>query len=450
MRKTKINKNEFLIKMQEISDLFFLDFLIELYSFDSIKRLCNKFNLTDVRNDKDQIYDFYIVIYHSIFKNNNISLLNAIVKDNDFAIERNIFNKMTFEELKFDYSKKITYHESLKASPELIIFYYYSKFAFNNDICIKSINFYLQRTKEDEKIWSNPSFQEIGETLISFRDKLDTVQREELELFLKEDYNLEEKQNFINKIKEDFECSYDNEKKTFNNFNESLIFWIANKITKFDKERESLEACVSTAYSICKQAYKNIEITNKYIRQFSKQKEKIRDLEIKNRKLKKDSTSMKSIQKTKSKDNKDLQKENYYLKSEIEKLKERISILEEEEQVKSEIIDFVEVEEIINETLEVPQIADIVILGGKWNSNNSDEIEKFFWDNGNSEVEFIEADKLIRNEHKIKNADVVIFDTSFNSHKMFYKYRKNIDFIICKSNLEEVKKKFKESYEKNN
>lgn len=443
MRKTKINKNEFLSKLIEISELFFLDFLIELYSFDSIKRLCNKFNLTDSRNDKDQIYDFYIVIYHSIFKNNNISLLNAIIKDNDFAIERNIFHKMTFEELKFDYSKKMTYHESLKASPELIIFYYYSKFAFNNDICINSIDFYHQKTNEDEKIWNNPSLKEVGEILKSFREKLEIIQREELELFLKEDYNIEEKQSFINKIIQDFECSYEKEKKVFNNFNEGLIFWIANKITKFDKERESLEACVNTAYNMCKQAYKNIEVTNKAMKQFSKLKEKIRDLEIKNKKLKKDSTSMKSIQKIKTKDNKDLEKENYYLKSEIEKLKERISILEEEEQIKKEIEEFIKVEE-VEKTKEVPvpQMADIIILGGKWNSNNSQLIENFFWENGNSEVEFLEADKLIRNEYKIKNADVVIFDTSLNSHKMFYKYRKNIDFIISKSNLDEIKNKF--------
>lgn len=451
MRKIKKNKNEFLDKMKEISDLFFIDFLIELYSFESIKKLCVKFNLTDIRNENDKIFDFYITIYHSIFQKNNVPLLNAIIKDNDFAIERNVFNKMTFEELRIDYSNKITYHESLKASPELIIFYYYSKFAFNNDICVKTMEFYLQRTKEDEKIWNKPSLQEVGNTLKSFREKLDTTLQEELEFFLKEEYNKEQKQIFINKINEDFECSYDETNKIFNNFNESLIFWIASKITKFDIERESLEACVRIAYNICKQADTNIEIANKYIKQFSKLKEKIRDLEIKNRKLKKDSTSMKSIQKIKSKDTKDLEKENYYLKSEIEKLQERIAILEEEEQIKKEIIEAVEIEEITNEILEVPQMLDIVILGGKWNSNNSDEVESFFWENGNSEVDFIEADKLIRNEYKIKNADLVIFDTSLNSHKMFYKYRKNIDFLISKSNLQEIQNKFKEiNYEKNN
>lgn len=443
MRKSKVTKIEVLTKILEISKEFIFDLLIELYSIENIKKLAIKYNLTDARNEHDKVYDYFLTIAHAIFNKGNRELLDEIIRYNNSSVERNNFQKMTFEELEFEYSKKITYHEAFKASPELVIFYYYSKGAYKNEICLKSINYYYDRIKKDQEIWKKQELKEIGDTLKSFRNKLDEIEKEELESYLKEDYESID-EIALEKVKSEFECTYNKEKDCFDNVNKNFLVWVHRKIITYEIERQSLEQCVSVAYNICKQAYKNIEFANKYITQFSKMKEKIRELDLKNRKLKKDLSSIKSIEKDKSsKDIKIFEKENYYLKNEVEKLQERISVLEEEEKIKTEIVEQLEVEETIHEIIEAPQMFDIVVLGGKWNSGNSEDVENFFWENGSSEVEFLDADKLIRNEYKIKNADIVIFDTSFNSHKMFYKYRKDIDFIISKSNLKEIEKIFK-------
>ena len=58
-------------------------------------------------------------------------------------------------------------------------------------------------------------------------------------------------------------------------------------------------------------------------------------------------------------------------------------------------------------------------------------------------VEFIEANRIFRNSEKIKNKDIVIFDTSYNSHSAFYKVKSITDNLlyINKSNIQEKNKR---------
>lgn len=444
MKKIKINYEEILNKMYLINEMFFFDLLIELYPFEEIKKLCVKHNLLDPRNSYDKIYDFLLLVGYSVFKKKNKSILDEIIKHNDYCVKRNNFDKMTYEELENDFKIEITYHEKFKASSEMIIFFYLSKNIYKNDIYLKSLEFYENKLLKIQNDFEKKELKEINDILVSFRSKLDEVEKEEIEFFLKKDYDFS--LEGIKKIEEEFQCIYNQSTDKFDNVNADFLTYIFKKFSNIKKLKNELEQCVAVAYNMCKQAYQNIELANKYIKQFSKLKEKIRDLEIKNRRLKKDSISIKKIEKSKSnKETKELEKENYYLKSEIEKLQERIAILEEEEKLNKEIKDNIEIQKTELKKIKIQELQDIAILGGKWNSKNSEEIENFFWNNGNSEVEFLEADKLIRNEYKIKNADIVIFDTSYNSHTMFAKYRKNIDFIISKSNITSIEKLFEVS-----
>ena len=63
-------------------------------------------------------------------------------------------------------------------------------------------------------------------------------------------------------------------------------------------------------------------------------------------------------------------------------------------------------------------------------------------DSENATVEFIDANKIFRNSQKISNKDIVIFDTSYNSHAAFYKVKSITDNLlyINKSNIQEIKK----------
>ena len=58
------------------------------------------------------------------------------------------------------------------------------------------------------------------------------------------------------------------------------------------------------------------------------------------------------------------------------------------------------------------------------------------------DIEFINAKEVFRNSDKLKNSDIIIFDTSYNSHSAYYKlksYGLKI-YRISTSNLEKIKK----------
>ena len=139
---------------------------------------------------------------------------------------------------------------------------------------------------------------------------------------------------------------------------------------------------------------------------------------------------------------KEQQKEINYLYGQIESLQGQIKNIEQdenntiEENIKIEGIEHQEEKEKTD-----LQNKNIVILGGKWNSKNRGEVESYI-DSKNATVEFIEANKIFRNSEKIANKDIVVFDTSYNSHSAFYKVKsiaRNIIYIN-KSNIDEIKK----------
>ena len=139
---------------------------------------------------------------------------------------------------------------------------------------------------------------------------------------------------------------------------------------------------------------------------------------------------------------KELQKEVNYLYGQIESLQEQIKNIEQDEtNTIEENITIEEIEQQEEKEKTDLQNKNIVILGGKWNSKNRGEVESYI-DSENATVEFIEANRIFRNSQKISNKDIVIFDTSYNSHAAFYKIKsigENIIYIN-KSNIEEIKK----------
>ena len=139
---------------------------------------------------------------------------------------------------------------------------------------------------------------------------------------------------------------------------------------------------------------------------------------------------------------KEQQKEMNYLYGQIESLQERINNIEQDE--KLEIEENIKIEEIEQQKEEEKREIknkNIVILGGKWNSKNRGEVESYI-DSKNATVEFIEANRIFRNSQKISNKDIVIFDTSYNSHSAFYKVKSITENLmyINKSNIDEIKK----------
>ena len=57
-------------------------------------------------------------------------------------------------------------------------------------------------------------------------------------------------------------------------------------------------------------------------------------------------------------------------------------------------------------------------------------------------IEFIHATAVFRNSDKLKNSDIIIFDTSYNSHSAYYKLKSHglKIYRISTSNLDKIKK----------
>ena len=129
-------------------------------------------------------------------------------------------------------------------------------------------------------------------------------------------------------------------------------------------------------------------------------------------------------------------KEINYLHSRIEKLEQEIKDIEQDETL--EILNDVEIEEIENRVQRMSlSTKRVVVLGGTYNSRQKEEIEEIIT-NKNSEISFVPADRIFRNGEKIKNSDVVIFDTSYNSHSAFYKVKSICDNIVFVNSTKEL------------
>ena len=128
-----------------------------------------------------------------------------------------------------------------------------------------------------------------------------------------------------------------------------------------------------------------------------------------------------------------LEKENYYLKSKIEKLQ-----LENEE-LKQTIKELKEIVEDLPITIEKIEPENtysgesIVIVGGHWNNISKSEVRQDYL------ADFIEAEDVIKFTDRIRNYDIIIFDTSRNSHINFNRFKNNSKLkLISKSKKNDI------------
>jgi hypothetical protein len=110
----------------------------------------------------------------------------------------------------------------------------------------------------------------------------------------------------------------------------------------------------------------------------------------------------------------------------IEELEEKIKILQEEEKINETIdenIGIIDTETAQDESVfdSIVRYRNVVIVGGRWNSIKRKSLtEKYPLIN----FEFIKAEETLRKIDKIKNSDLVLFDTSYNAHAYYYKVKR--------------------------
>lgn len=434
MRRAK-GRNQLVKKLQEIDEYIVMDLIVDNFN-EHLLNSAFKVDATLSLNYSDRI----IYITKNILAGNE-KYLNTLINYNNTYITENRYDKLTEEE----YKEKCLNNEvrSLTDSginAEQMILYIMTTGKMKNKLAFFK-EFYKEDLKKVEKY--------TKDTLSKKPKMLELLQGTQFEMewleFIKNNYK------GIDKI--DFEGLADRYRIKYNSFNDTytvpsgFIVFFENKSLEIFNKLESFNLNFGLLHG-------NLKRIDGYLKDIEKIQEESKRTAEESKILKKENENLKKIndfQKAKilayesgEKDKliKESQKEINYLYGQIESLQEQIKNIEQDEN--NTIEENIKIEEIEQQEEKEKtdlQNKNIVILGGKWNSKNRGEVESYI-DSENATIEFVEANRIFRNSEKIANKDIVIFDTSFNSHAAFYKVKSLTDNLIYinKSNIEEIKK----------
>lgn len=370
----------------------------------------------------------------------------TVIKRNNAYIEREGYNNISLENLEKDFSlHMLPAHHGDGVSPEMIILYYYSKYIFSNEVLDLAKKSYLESLERFKNYNPKPLPEKI-----EIETRLEKM-KEDINAFFYEDEVENLPKMDFEKIAEKLKCNYDKERKVFDNVKRGVVLYVYARL-------DDLHENVTYNSNLIGFLSKGLEHVNRFAKQQetlvsnlfeykNKKEEYERKNKLLNRELKEYKTLINNSKKGKDEtdDKKTIEKlmaENYYLKTRIEKLEKDKAALEEEKKINEEIHENLTIEEkVIEFKNDLPEYCNIIVIGGKWNSKSKEEVDAYL---SNNTIEFIEADKTIRKSDKIENADIVIFDTSLNAHKYYYRVRdiSKKMYLINKSNVSEVKEIF--------
>lgn len=434
MRRAK-GRNQLIKKLQEIDEYIVMDLIVDNFN-EHLLNSAFKVDATLSLNYSDRI----IYITKNILAGNE-KYLNTLINYNNTYITENRYDKLTEEE----YKEKCLNNEvrSLTDSginAEQMILYIMTTGKMKNKLAFFK-EFYKEDLKKVEKY--------TKDTLSKKPEMLELLQGTQFEMEFQEFIN----NNYKGFEKIDFEGLANRYRIKYNSFNDTytvpsgFIVFFENKSLEIFNKLETFNLNFGLLHGNLKRIDGYLKDIEKIQEESKRTAEESKTLKVENENLKKVNEFQKAkilAYESKEQDKlvKEQQKEINYLYGQIESLQEQIKNIEKDEN--NTIEENIKIEEIEQQEEKEKtdlQNKNIVILGGKWNSKNRGEVESYI-DSENATVEFIEANKIFRNSEKIANKDIVIFDTSFNSHAAFYKVKSLTDNLlyINKSNIDEIKK----------
>ena len=434
MRKAK-GRNQLIKKLQEINEHIIIDLVIDNFN-EHLLNNAFKVDATLSLGYSDRI----IYITKNILAGNE-KYLNTLINYNNTYITENGYDKLTKEE----YREKCLNNEirSLTSSginAEQMILYIMTMGNLRD-----KLEFFKKLYSKD--LESYEAFEK--DTLNKKPEMLELLQGTQFEMEFQEFIN----NNYKGIDKIDFQGLADRYRIKYNSFNDTytvpsgFVVFFENKTLEIFNKLESFNLNFGLLHG-------NLKRIDGYLKDIKEVQNESKRIAEESKIIKAENENLKKVnefQKAKilayesgEKDKliKESQKEINYLYGQIESLQEQIKNIEQDENnTIEENIKIEEIEKQIEKEKTDLQNKNIVILGGKWNSKNRGEVESYI-DSENATVEFIEANRIFRNSEKIANKDIVIFDTSFNSHAAFYKVKSIAKKIIYinKSNIEEIKK----------
>ena len=420
-------------KLKSINENIFFDLLVDNFNNELLEKKFGKpFNKNSIFFERE------INIIGKIDESNK-DFLRKIIETNNSYVEKKCLNFVKEDYLREFQRDKILRVNGRGLNPEQMIMY-----VLSTNKLVEFLDFFKEEYfKYIEKLKENK--QEILEKETFLKEAMEELENEDFEKEFQESisakYKNVKKRN-LEKLSQKYGLEFDEEDRKFNvsaefisffdekmkeyflmrkNFKRGFEFFNINSYKVSEKERD-LEEIITDI--------EGIEQENKFLNSICDK------LEEENKKLKEDLRKHrnKEAEKTIEKQKKEIEKLNIRIKS----LEKEIENMEQDENI--EVVENVNIKELSEEkTIDLTN-QNVKVVGGRWSQKIIEKAEKYAKEKG-FKIEFIHATAVFRNSDKLKNSDIVIFDTSYNSHSAYYKLKScglKI-YRISTSNLDRIK-----------
>ncbi len=420
-------------KLKTINENIFFDLLVDNFNNELLEKKFGK-----PFNENLIFFEREIDIIGKIDESNK-DFLRKIIETNNSYVEKKCLNFAKEDYLREFQRDKILRANGRGLNPEQMIMY-----VLSTNKLVEFLDFFKEEYfKYIEKLEENK--QEVLEKETFLKEAVEELENEDFEKEFQESisakYKNVKKRN-LEKLSQKYGLEFDEENRKFNvsaefisffdekmkeyflmrkNFKRGFEFFNINSYKFSEKERD-LEEIITDI--------EGIEQENKFLNSLCDK------LEEENKKLKEDlrKNRNKEAEKTIEKQKKEIEKLNIRIKS----LEKEIENMEQDENI--EVVENVNIKELSEEkTIDLTN-QNVKVVGGRWSQKVIEKAEKYAKEKG-FKIEFIHATAVFRNSDKLKNSDVVIFDTSYNSHSAYYKLKScglKI-YRISTSNLDRIK-----------
>ena len=420
-------------KLKSINENIFFDLLVDNFNNELLEKKFGKpFNKNSIFFERE------IDIIGKIDESNK-DFLRKIVETNNSYVEKKCLNFVKEDYLREFQRDKILRVNGRGLNPEQMIMY-----VLSTNKLVEFLDFFKEEYfKYIEKLKENK--QEILGKETFLKEAMEELENEDFEKEFQESISakyINVKKRNLEKLSQKYGLEFDEENRKFNvsaefisffdekmkeyflmrkNFKRGFEFFNINSYKVSEKERD-LEEIITDI--------EGIEQENKFLNSICDK------LEEENKKLKEDLRKHrnKEAEKTIEKQKKEIEKLNIQIKS----LEKELENMEQDENI--EVVENVNIKELSEEkTIDLTN-QNVKVVGGRWSQKVIEKAEKYAKEKG-FKIEFIHATAVFRNSDKLKNSDIVIFDTSYNSHSAYYKLKScglKI-YRISTSNLDRIK-----------
>lgn len=447
--KIKRDYEKLVDELLKIKRHIIVDIIVNLYNVPALRKDFSQYFNSEINHENVvQVISELANVIEFKHEEGLPKIFEPIIKRNKQYVEFYGYQNFPIEKLKevFAENKCPSMHDE-GLTPEMMILYYYSQNMFNHDYIpelIKEYEYYFQLA-EEARLKHKDYEKLFKESESNFPDIVEL----ERYLFEEEDLKNIEEVNW-QEIAEKFGCEYDEFTQRFNKVKRGFLIFYEVNIKALKEAKYHYDSVSSVVESYGRRIFSFANRLNqvwKYCSNISKENRDLRtQVKTLRRQLNELDSKYKSISKateqSKEKQLAELLKENYYLKTRIERLEQEIQRLEQAQEINKEIVENVsipekEIEPSKTKKPAIPEYQTIAVVGGMWNSREKEQLQQRF---PTCDVRFIEAEKTIAKIDTIANADIVVFDTSRNAHKYFYIVKEHAKqlFFVNKSDTEEV------------